>query len=625
MKLRTLGRTELAVSEIGFGCGPTGGLMINGSAAERREAVACALDLGINYFDTAAVYGAGVSETHLGETLRELGARVAVATKVALAPGDLRDIVGAVQRSVEDSLRRLGLGELALIQLHNRIGLERAAQAPFGTGALLASADVAGLDGVLEAFERLRTRGLVHHFGCSAFGGDMGMVRNLIDSDRFEVLTLHYSILNRTAWSAHQGAAMLDYAQVGRRAASRHMATVALRVLEGGALAEAGAAARRGPATCAAARPGWPKRWTVQASTRPRARFALCYPIRRLAWSSSDSPTSARSAQPRLIRIAVRWIEISRISSREPEASMKHREKVCLSPNGVDTYQIDSAPTSLLVGTMDGVVELSAGEDSGTWKALNRTLDGLHVGSLMSEPGGGAIFAGVHGEGLYRSLDGAATWETGMPGLTVPHVFSLTYDRRADALTLYAGTEPARLFRSRNLGDSWEEVPGLATAPARDKWWFPAPPHIAHVKHVAVDPRDERVIYVCVEQGALLKSSDGGERFEQLVFEDSGCRYNNDAHRIVFNPQNPDEIYLDGGDGIFRSLDAGRSWEHVATPRCGSRTRIISTSHRMTPARCSRSAAAIRPISGGAPEMPNRPSSGAAIAGAPGIRSAAGC
>jgi aryl-alcohol dehydrogenase-like predicted oxidoreductase len=253
VKLRTLGRTELAVSEIGFGCGPTGGLMIKGSAAERREAVACALDLGINYFDTAAAYGAGVSETHLGETLHELGARVAVATKVALAPGDLRDIVGAVQRSVEGSLRRLGLGELALIQLHNRIGLERAARAPFGTGALLASADVAGPDGVLEAFERLRARGLVRHFGCSAFGGDMSMVRNLIDSDRVEVLALHYSILNRTAWSGHQGAAVLDYAQVGGRAASKHMGTVALRVLEGGALAEAGAAAHRDPATYTAA------------------------------------------------------------------------------------------------------------------------------------------------------------------------------------------------------------------------------------------------------------------------------------------------------------------------------------------------------------------------------------
>jgi photosystem II stability/assembly factor-like uncharacterized protein len=242
------------------------------------------------------------------------------------------------------------------------------------------------------------------------------------------------------------------------------------------------------------------------------------------------------------------------------------KPQVCLSPNGVDTYHLTAEPSSLLVGTMDGIVELRASRRPGVWDTVDRSLDGLHVGSLMCEPGRGAIFAGVHGEGLYRSLDGANTWETNLPGLTVPHVFSLAYDCRGDAVTLYAGTEPARLFRSRNGGDSWSEVPGVASAPARDKWWFPAAPHIAHVKHVATDPRDERVLYVCVEQGALLKSSDGGEHFEQLFFEDAGCRYNNDTHRIVFNPQNPDEIYLDGGDGIFRSLDAGRSWEHVATP-----------------------------------------------------------
>jgi len=242
------------------------------------------------------------------------------------------------------------------------------------------------------------------------------------------------------------------------------------------------------------------------------------------------------------------------------------KPQVCLSPNGVDVYHVDSAPTSLLVGTMDGVVELQSAGESGAWNAVNRSLGGLHIGSLMSEPVRGALFAGVHGEGLYRSLDAGHRWESDLPGLTVPHVFSLACDRRGDAVTLYAGTEPARLFRSRNGGDSWSELPGLASAPSRDKWWFPAPPHIAHVKHVATDPRDERVIYVCVEQGALLKSSDGGEHFEQLLFEDAGCRYNNDAHRIVFNPENPDEIFLDGGDGIFRSPDAGRTWEHVATP-----------------------------------------------------------
>jgi photosystem II stability/assembly factor-like uncharacterized protein len=242
------------------------------------------------------------------------------------------------------------------------------------------------------------------------------------------------------------------------------------------------------------------------------------------------------------------------------------KPQVCLSPNGVDTYRLSGPPTSLMVGTMDGVIELRASGRPDAWETVGRSLDGLHVSSLMSEPLGGAMFAGVHGEGLYRSLDGANTWETNFPGLAVPHVFSLTYDRRGDAVTLYAGTEPARLFRSRDGGNSWDEVPGLASAPSRENWWFPAPPHLAHVKHVTADPRDERVLYVCIEQGAVLKSSDGGEHFEQLVFEDADCRYNNDAHRIVFNPQNPDEIYLDGGDGIFRSGDAGRSWQHLATP-----------------------------------------------------------
>ena len=52
---------------------------------------------------------------------------------------------------------------------------------------------------------------------------------------------------------------------------------------------------------------------------------------------------------------------------------------ICLSPNGVDTYHTAAEPTSLLVGTMDGVVELRASPGTGRWETVNRTLDGLHV------------------------------------------------------------------------------------------------------------------------------------------------------------------------------------------------------------------------------------------------------
>src|SRR5262249_54892793 len=82
MEYRSLGSTGLRVSALGFGCGNIGGLLIRGSVAERERAVARAMELGINYFDTAASYGDGQSEENLGRALRALKASVLVGTKV---------------------------------------------------------------------------------------------------------------------------------------------------------------------------------------------------------------------------------------------------------------------------------------------------------------------------------------------------------------------------------------------------------------------------------------------------------------------------------------------------------------------------------------------------------------
>src|SRR5581483_124792 len=109
MERRVLGRTGLRVSALGFGCGNVGGLMVRGAPAERERAVARALELGIDYFDTAPSYGDGLSERHLGAALRALRATPAVGTKFQLAPADRRDVAGAMARSLEASLARLGL------------------------------------------------------------------------------------------------------------------------------------------------------------------------------------------------------------------------------------------------------------------------------------------------------------------------------------------------------------------------------------------------------------------------------------------------------------------------------------------------------------------------------------
>jgi aryl-alcohol dehydrogenase-like predicted oxidoreductase len=236
---RVLGRTGLSVSEIGFGCGPTAGLVASGPREAQQAAVQRALDLGIDYFDTAPLYAAGESERNLGRLLRELRAAPRVATKVALAATDFGDIRGAILRSVEGSLARLGQSRIAVLHLHNRVGTQRAAQADFGSGALLCLEDVLGPGGVVETFESLRAQGVVAHFGCSAYGGDMSVVEQIVNSGSFDCLQVHYSLLNASAWDRPpESSAVRDYRGIAARAAAAGLGLVVLRALEAGLLTE---------------------------------------------------------------------------------------------------------------------------------------------------------------------------------------------------------------------------------------------------------------------------------------------------------------------------------------------------------------------------------------------------
>src|SRR5438067_12526336 len=98
MDYRTRGKTWLRVSTLGFGCGNVGGLMVRGAPAEQERAVARAMELGINYFDTAALYGDGQSEQNLGRVLRTLKADVHVGTKFRLTAGDMNDVAAGISR-----------------------------------------------------------------------------------------------------------------------------------------------------------------------------------------------------------------------------------------------------------------------------------------------------------------------------------------------------------------------------------------------------------------------------------------------------------------------------------------------------------------------------------------------
>src|ERR1041384_8868096 len=103
MDYRMLGRTGLRVSGLGFGCGDVGGLIVRGSPAEQERAVARAVELGINYFDTAPSYGDGQSEQNLGRVMRTLKPAVYVGTKFRIPPGERTDVAAALTRSLDRS------------------------------------------------------------------------------------------------------------------------------------------------------------------------------------------------------------------------------------------------------------------------------------------------------------------------------------------------------------------------------------------------------------------------------------------------------------------------------------------------------------------------------------------
>ena len=86
VETRPFGPGDTPISLLGFGCGAVGGLMVRGTAADQERAIARAIEVGVNYFDTAVQYGDGASEQHLGDILQRLGAEDAlVGTKYACA------------------------------------------------------------------------------------------------------------------------------------------------------------------------------------------------------------------------------------------------------------------------------------------------------------------------------------------------------------------------------------------------------------------------------------------------------------------------------------------------------------------------------------------------------------
>ncbi|HEV8725465.1 MAG TPA: aldo/keto reductase [Candidatus Binatia bacterium] len=232
MQYRTIGKTGVRVSEIGFGCGNNAVLMVKAPYDEQVKAVRHALDRGINFFDTAFAYGLGKSEENLGRILNELGANPVISTKIRLEADAVGDVKGATIRAVEAGLARLKRDRVDFVQLHTRVTLERG----IGKRFSLAPKDVLGPNGVIDGFKTVRDRGKVGHFGFSGLG-DPNALHELADSGEFHGFQCYYNLLNPSAGQpVPAGFSALDYGLILDHAAAKGMGAFVIRALAAGAL-----------------------------------------------------------------------------------------------------------------------------------------------------------------------------------------------------------------------------------------------------------------------------------------------------------------------------------------------------------------------------------------------------
>jgi photosystem II stability/assembly factor-like uncharacterized protein len=235
------------------------------------------------------------------------------------------------------------------------------------------------------------------------------------------------------------------------------------------------------------------------------------------------------------------------------------------------------AEVTLLVGTKRGLFIARSNGDS-AWHISAPRLIGREVYYAFIDERDGTAWAAtdhaVWGAHVHRSADGGSTWtvleqaphhddERGLKA-----IWHLAPAPVAEPDTLYAGIEPAGLFRSRDRGSSWQPVRSLNEHPSRGTWQ-PAGGGLA-LGSIQHDPREPGRMYCALSAGGVYRSDDGGESWRACndgvradFLPDPRPATGQCVHRLLLHPARPQRLYQQNHCGVYRSDDAGDSWLEI--------------------------------------------------------------
>lgn len=231
----------------------------------------------------------------------------------------------------------------------------------------------------------------------------------------------------------------------------------------------------------------------------------------------------------------------------------------------------------VLVGTKKGAFIIEGRPDRREWELKGPYCNFWPINHVIADPATGAIHAAGgnawFGPAVWTSMDFGRNWTHSSDGLTygegqdpVAAVWSLA--ARGD--TLYAGVEPAGLFRSDDGGKSWEHISGLRDHPTRPQW---NPGGAGLILHSLVPhPDDPDRIWVGISAAGVFHTADGGKNWEprnrgtRADFMPEDQRYpefGQCVHNLVLAAGTDQCLYQQNHCGMYRSDDGGREWQSI--------------------------------------------------------------
>jgi photosystem II stability/assembly factor-like uncharacterized protein len=231
--------------------------------------------------------------------------------------------------------------------------------------------------------------------------------------------------------------------------------------------------------------------------------------------------------------------------------------------------------SSVLLGTPKGAFILDGDSDRASWTVRGPLCDGWQIHDVSVEPGSGTLLAGGanpwYGPAVWRSDDLGETWTHSSEGLTYgdggPKVKTVWNVTAAHGV-VYAGVEPAGLFRSGDGGRTWQHIEGLTNHPTRPEW---QPGAGGLCLHSIVPHRDDPArMWVAASAVGTFETRDSGATWETrnrgVRADFSPVKYpefGQCVHKLVMAADGGEHRYQQNHCGVYRTSDGGAQWEEI--------------------------------------------------------------